>query len=104
MAAAAGVAAAAARARRKVVSHFLQANAVSPDTAIAFTPNRRLEERFFERLKDAGVLKPARNGTYYADVPTLDAWQNSRRKRVGLVIAGVLTAIAAGVGIGLIGG
>ena len=103
MAAAAGAGAAVARARRRVVSHFLSRNAVSADQAVGFTPQRRLEARQFERMRSAGVLKPGRNGTFYADVPALDAWQNTRRKRAGMIIAGVLAAMATGVGIGLIG-
>ena len=86
------------------MSHFLSRNAVSAEQAIGFSPERRLERKQFERLQTAGVLKPGRNGTFYADVPALDAWQNARRKRIGLVVAGVLAAIATGVGIGLIGG
>ena len=103
MAAAAGAGAAVARARRRVVSHFLSRNAVSAEQAVGFTPERRLERKFFHRMQASGVLKPGRNGTFYVDVPALDAWQNARRKRVGFAVAGVLAAIAAGVGIGMLG-
>ena len=101
--ASAGVAAAMARARRRVISHFMSRNAVSPENAVTFTPEWRMERKFFERLSKNGVLVAARNGTYYLDVPKYDAYQQSRRKRVGLVLAGIVTALAAGVGIGLLG-
>jgi len=99
----AGVAAAMARARRRVISHFMSRNAVSADKAVGFTPERRLERKFFERMCDNGVLVAAANGTWYLDVPKYDAYQHSRRKRMGMVLAGLATALAAGVGIGLLG-
>ncbi|MDB5705891.1 MAG: hypothetical protein JWN66_3007 [Sphingomonas bacterium] len=101
--ASAGVAAAMARARRRVISHFMSRNAVSPENAVAFAPDRRMEEKFFERLRANGVLVAGKNGTWYLDVPRFDLYQQSRRKRIGLVLAGIATALAAGVGIGLLG-
>lgn len=99
----AGVAAAMARARRRVISHFLSRGAVSPEKAVSFSPERRMERKFFERLCDKGVLVPAANGTWYLDTPKFDAYQQSRRKRVGMALAGLATALAVGVGIGLLG-
>jgi hypothetical protein len=99
----AGVAAAMARARRRVISHFMSKNAVSPDNAVSFTPARRMEEKFFDRLRENGVLAPAKNGTWYLDVPKLDAYQEGRRKKIGMALAGLAAALAAGVGIGLLG-
>jgi hypothetical protein len=97
------VAAAMARARRRVVSHFMSKNALSPEKAVSFSPERRMERRFFDRLRDKGVIVAAANGTWYIDAPKLDAYQQSRRKRIRVVLAGVVTALAAGVGIGLLG-
>ena len=104
MGAEAAVAAAAARARRRVISHFLSRNAVSAADAVPFTPERRMETRFFDRMRDNGVIVAAPGGDrYWIDVVKLDAFQTSRRKRVGFGIAAALAAIAAGVGIGLLG-
>jgi len=97
------VAAAMARARRRVVSHFMSQNAVSPEKAVSFSPERRMEKRFFDRLCDKGVIVPVANGGWYLDVPKFDTYQRSRRKRMGMVLAGLATALAAGVGIGLLG-
>ncbi|GAA0330148.1 hypothetical protein GCM10009087_45420 [Sphingomonas oligophenolica] len=98
----AGVAAAMARARRRVISHFLSRNAVSADKAVSFTPEHRMEEKLFERLRENGVVVAAANGTWYIDAPKLDAYQRSRRKRMRIMLAGLATALAAGVGIGLL--
>ena len=97
------VAAAMARARRRVVSHFMSKNAVSPEKAVSFSPERRMERRFFDRLCDKGVIVSAAKGTWYLDVPRFDAYQQSRRKRVGMALAGLVSALAVGVGIGLLG-
>src|SRR3954471_6765025 len=89
------VAAAMARARRRVVSHFMSRNALSPEKAVSFSPERRMERRFFDRLRDKGVIVAAANGAWYIDAPKLDAYQQSRRKRMGMVLAGLATALAA---------
>jgi hypothetical protein len=77
--------------------------AVSPEKAVSFSPERRMEERFFNRLRDKGVIVATANGTYYLDAPKFDAYQQSRRKRMRIVLASLATALAAGVGIGLLG-
>ena len=99
----AGVAVAMARARRRVIAHFMSRGAVSADKAVSFTPERRMEERFFERLRDNGIAIAAANGTWYIDAPKLDAYQRRRRKRMRVMLAGLAPALAAGVGIGLLG-
>ena len=96
------IAAAAARARRRVVSHFMAKNAVSADNAVPFTAGRRLEQKFFDRLRNQGVILPGKNGGYYIDAPKLDAYQSSRRKRVGYALATMVAAAAAGLAIGLL--
>lgn len=101
--ASAGVAAAMARARRRVVSYFLSRNAVSAENAVAYAPDRHLERKFFDRLRDKRVILPGETGTWYIDAPKLDAYQQARRKRVKFVLAGLAAALAAGVGIGLLG-
>lgn len=97
------IAAAAARARRVVVSHFMAANAVSPDKAVTFEPHRRLQTRFFDALRDAGVIVPAAGGRYWLDVAKWDAYQQTRRKRIGIGLGIGAAIIGAGVAIGLIG-
>ena len=79
------VAAAMARARRRVVSHFMSRNAVSPEKAVSFSPERRMEKRFFDRLCDQGVIVPAASGDWYLDVPKtrLERWWFDRFSRRG---------------------
>jgi len=90
-------AAAVARARRRVISHFMQNNAVSPDTAILVVPDRPLEERALQRLVGYGVLVETTKHTYYLDVRAYDRWRNERRKRaiIALLIAGLISLLAA---------
>ena len=96
------IAAASARARRKVISHFLSSNAVSADRAIPFETNRRLERRFFERLRDRAVVLPGANGGYYIDPPALDTFNVGQRKVAALGVTAVVLAAAAGLAIAVI--
>ena len=90
------VAAVTAAARRRVITHFMSANAVSADTAIGFDSARHVERRMFDRLQRAGVIRPAPKG-YYIDIPTYDEWRNALRHRILWVIAAAL--FAAGIAI-----
>ena len=45
---ASAAAAVVAKARRDVISHFMQANAVSRDSAATWVPNRPLQQRMLE--------------------------------------------------------
>ena len=83
-----------AKARRDVISHFMSANAVSPDSAVAYEPGRRIRQRQFERLCDAGVIRSATSGKYWIDAPRYDQWSRSRRRRVGIAL-GSVAAIGA---------
>ena len=90
-----------AKARRDVVSHFMSANAVSAESAVAYEPGRRIRQRQFERLCDAEVIRATGDGRYWIDAPRYDEWSRSRRKRVGLAIGavaiiGALVATIAG--------
>jgi hypothetical protein len=93
----AAVAAAAARARRRVISHFMSSNAVSADKAVPFTAEDRMEQRFFDRLRDDGVILPGTNGGYYLDPPAYDAYQQRKNKSAMFVLlAGVLVLVIGG--------
>ena len=87
-----------AKARRDVVSHFMAANAVSAESAVAYEPGRRIRQRQLERMCDAGVIRAAGDGKYWIDAPRYDEWSRSRHRLVGLLIgAGILIgAVAAG--------
>lgn len=100
--AAAGVAAAAAQARRRVVSHFLSQNAVSADRAVPFTADKRMEQRFFDRMRDDGVIQPATNGGYYLDVARWDAWQQTQRGRIKWILLAGVVALGIGIAVGML--
>jgi hypothetical protein len=87
--------AAAARAQRRVMSYFMSRNAVSAEQAVAYTPDRRIEARFFERMRNRGVVKPGRNGGYYLDIPAYDAWRNDKRNRLKIVLLALVVALMA---------
>lgn len=100
VAAAAG--AAAARARRRVIGHFTARGAVSAQTAIPFTANKRIERRFFDAMRERGVIASATNGGYYLVPSKYDDWLASRR-RLGRIFLLVLLALSVvGIAVGLL--
>lgn len=90
-----------AKARRTVISHFMSANAVSPDSAVTFSSGRRIERQTFDRFVAAKVLLSTPDGRYYLDVPAWDAYSKSRRRRAGMLIGAL--AVAAGAAVALLG-
>ena len=90
-------AAAVGAAIRRVVSHLMGANAVSPETAIYFVPDRHIQRRVLARLVRRNVIVETQPDTYYLDIPAYDRWRRSMRGRAALMIGGVvvLGAIAA---------
>jgi primosomal protein N' len=90
-------AAAVGAAIRRVTSHLMSANAVSPESAIYFVPERRLQRRVIGRLMRRGVMVETKPDTYYLDIPAYDRWRRSMRGRAALAIGSVvlLSALAA---------
>jgi hypothetical protein len=90
-------AAAVGAAIRRVTSHLMSANAVSPESAIYFVPERRLQRRVIGRLIRRGVMVETKPDTYYLDIPAYDRWRRSMRGRAALAIGSVvlLSALAA---------
>jgi hypothetical protein len=80
------------RARRAVVSYFIDAKAFSADQAITFIPRDNTEAHALERLTDTGDIRRQADGRYYADQERLAR----RGKRRWMALAG-LGAIAAGI-------
>ena len=88
-------AAAIAVARRRVFSHFFAANAVTPENATPFVTDRRLQQRQFERFRASGVIREAKPGLYYVDVPAWNAWHGAVHMRLRIVLLAVLLVIGA---------
>jgi len=91
-------AAAVGAAIRKVVSHLMSANAVSPESAITFVPERHIQRRVLARMVRRGVIVEAGEDRYYVDVPAYDRWRRRVRLRAGLALGAVgIAALLAGV-------
>ena len=93
-------AAAVGAAMRRVTSDLMSNNAVSPDSAVYFVPDRGLQRRVLARLVRRGVIIETKPDTYYLDVPAYDAWRRGLRRRIALVFGG---ALLAGIGVALLG-
>ena len=90
------IAAATIKARNKVLRHFLSQNAVSPEQAIGFTADRRLQQRQFDRLKARGIIREASPGLFYIDIPAYQTWADATRRFRVVVILALLALFAAG--------
>lgn len=93
--ASATIGALAAGARRRIRAHFFALHAVTAEEAVPFVPQRPIEQRQFERMQRAGIIRQAGRGQYWFD---LVAWQKDQERTraflVPIVIA--LCVIAAG--------
>ena len=83
-----------AKARRTVEDRFLEATAFSPESAIPFTAEGRLQARLFDRLQRAGVIKSAQPGAYYVDQVELAHERGRRRTMVAVALTALTTAVA----------
>jgi hypothetical protein len=92
--------AAVAVALRKVTSYLMSNNAVSPELAVRFIPDRALQRRMLARLVRRGVVVEIGPDRYYLDVPAYDEWRRRLRRRIGLVLGGFMLA---GIGAALLG-
>ena len=80
-------------AERRVVQHFVDADAVSMADAIPFAPTRPSSLRAFERLKGVDVLRTDGQGRWYLDE---DRWHSRRSDRRTRVMLTMLAVAAAG--------
>ena len=92
--------AAVAVAMRKVTSHLMSNNAVSPESAVAYIPDRHLQRRMLARLVRRGVIVETAPDRYYIGIPAYDRWRRGLRRRVALLMGGV---VLAGLGASLLG-
>jgi hypothetical protein len=92
----AAIAAAHARARRRIRRAFEERHAFSADRAIGFEPQRRPEQRYFDQLRDAGAIVEVRPGMYRGERDAWDAFDRARRMRI-LTMAGGFVGLALAV-------
>ena len=91
-------AAAVAHARREIQHHFFSHDAVRPDRAVAFEPDRMIEQRQFERMRSRGIIREASPGLYWLDVVAYDIDLRQRFTRVRLALLVMVLALAIGLG------
>ena len=84
-----------AKARRDVISHFMQLNGVGADAAVRWVPERHVQRRALARFVRQGVIVETADDTYYLDLPAYDRWHRAARKRLAIALAGVAAIGAA---------
>lgn len=84
-----------AKARRDVISHFMQVNGVAAEKALRWVPDRHVQRRALARFVRQGVIVETADDTYYLDVPAYDRWRRSARRRLALALAGIAAVGAA---------
>jgi hypothetical protein len=75
-------------------------NAVSPQSAVTYVPDRPLQRRMLRRLIRREVIVETGPDRYYLDIPAYDRWRRGLRRRVALIFGG---ALLAGIGAALLG-
>ena len=83
-----------AKARRDVISHFMQSRAVNAGSASRWVPDRGVQRRVLARLVRQGVLVEISADTYFLDLPAYDDRKRTLRRRIAL-LAGSAATIAA---------
>ena len=85
-----------ARARRTVLSHFLDNDAVTRERAIYFNPERAVQRRMLQRFLDQRVIVEAAPENYYLDVDRYEEWHRRFKMRIfALALFVMLAAIVA---------
>jgi hypothetical protein len=84
-----------AKARRDVLSHFMQANAVDANSASHWVPERRIQRRVLDRMVRQGILVETTTDTYFLDLPAYDDWKRGMRRRAAVLIGSVVALAAA---------
>ncbi len=76
-----------AKARRDVLSHFMQANAVDAGSASRFVPERRVQQRVLGRMVRQGILVQVQENTYFLNLPAYDDRKRRVRRRIAILAA-----------------
>jgi len=82
---------------RRAAQQFIDAGAVSMADAIPFVAQRPSDQRAFERLKGADVLRTDGQGRWWLDEGRWQGRRSGRRSRavLALLAVGVAAAVAA---------
>ena len=85
-----GTTAAAAQARRSLVSQLKKAQALSQDRAVPLEVSGRIEERMLARLVRKEIIRPGIKGGYWLDQ---ERYADSCRKQLIFVIGAILVSL-----------
>lgn len=73
--------------RRRIIDTFLSAGALSPETAIAFDPDRQLLSRMAARMEADGVLRRTADGRLWMDEAAMRVSRTRRVRRLAILLA-----------------
>lgn len=82
------------RSRRRVVGYFLAVHALSRADAAEYKPERPMDKRQFDAMRERGILHEASPGHYWIDLPALRADEDRRRRKLVPVVIAVAVALA----------
>ena len=88
-----------AKARRDIQHHFFSHDAVRPDRAVPFEPERMVQQRQFDRMRSRGIIREAGPGLFWLDVVAYDIDMRQRHSRIALILLVMVLALAVGLGV-----
>ncbi|WP_066797460.1 hypothetical protein [Sphingomonas soli] len=88
------IAAAVARARRRISAYFFVEHAISADEAVPYAPQSRVERHEFERMQKRGVIRSDGDGKYWLDTAAYQADADRRRRILVPVVIVLVIAVA----------
>ena len=78
--------------RRRLIRHFVEASAFTPDSAIPETSLPRVGFRLVSKLRDNGVILATPDGRLYLDRARWDVLTQARHNRAKVALAVVVIA------------
>ena len=90
------IAAAAMRARRRIIERLTEAGAVTENSTIEVEPKRRLHRKALEYLCREGIVVEAQPGRYFVRTERAEEWHDKLHRRAYLAIVAVLALVAVG--------
>ena len=88
------IAAAAVRARRRMIERLTDDGAVTEETAVEIDPKRRLHRKALEYLCREGLVVEARPGRYFVRTDRAEEWHDKLHRRAYLAIVALLAIVA----------
>ncbi|MBA3657396.1 MAG: hypothetical protein H0W69_08600 [Gemmatimonadaceae bacterium] len=89
----AGIAAAIAMKEKRLIQHFRDLGAVSPDSAKSVAELRIDENFIFRRLHRRAVIRQVHEGEYYLDEDVWEAVRKTRHRIAFLIVAMIIIGL-----------